>query len=108
LKYLKATSSFGICFTRDAAVNILTTYYDVDYVVDLNDHRSRTSFVLLMNGGLVAWGSWKQPCCSSSTTEAEYIVRATVTKEVIWLHRLLGSLGFSQGASTNIFSDNQS
>jgi hypothetical protein len=57
LKYLKAISSFGICFIGDGAINILTTYCNVDYVVDLDDHRSRTSFVLLMNGELVEWGS---------------------------------------------------
>jgi hypothetical protein len=79
---LKATSSFGICFTRDGTINIFTTYCNVDYVVNLDDHRLRTSFVLLMNGELIAWGSQKQPCCSSSMIEVEYIVGAMVTKEV--------------------------
>jgi hypothetical protein len=39
--------------------------------------------VLLMNGELVAWGSQKQPCCSSSIIEAKNIIGAMVTKEVI-------------------------
>jgi hypothetical protein len=44
LKYLKATSSFGICFIRDGDVNILTTYCDVNYIADLDDCRSKISF----------------------------------------------------------------
>jgi hypothetical protein len=80
---LKAISSFGICFTGDGVINILTTYYDANYVANLDDHRSRTSFVLLMNGELVAWGSQKKRCCSSSMIEAEYTIGAMVTKEVI-------------------------
>jgi hypothetical protein len=59
-----------------------------------------------MNGGLVAWGSHKQPCCSSSTTKAKYMARATITKKVIWFCKLLGNLGFSQKTPIYISSDN--
>jgi hypothetical protein len=45
LKYLKATSSFGICFIGDGVVKILTTYCDANYTIDFDDRRSRVSFL---------------------------------------------------------------
>jgi hypothetical protein len=54
---------------------------------------------------------WKACCLgimettmlSSSTTKVEYVAKTTITKEVIWLCKLLGCLGFSQKTPTYIF-----
>ena len=43
-----------------------------------------------------------------STAEAEYRAAAEVTKEVIWLRRMLRELGFKQNKPTIIFEDNKS
>jgi hypothetical protein len=81
-KYLKATSNLSICSIRNGIINIVTTYYDVDYIIDLDDHESHIGFILSMNEGPIAWGSQKQPY-SSSITKTKYITKAIVTKQVI-------------------------
>jgi hypothetical protein len=53
-KYLKATSNLNICFIRNEIINIVTTYCDVNYVIDLDDCRSHIGFILSMNGGPIA------------------------------------------------------
>ncbi len=65
IKYLKATSKLSICFIKNGIINIVTTYCDVDYVIDLDDHKSHIGFILSMNGTPIVWGSQKQPCSSS-------------------------------------------
>lgn len=68
-----------------------------------------TSLVLvLLNNALVSWGSRKQPSCSSSTIEVEYIFVASIEKEIIRLHWILDNLGLPSASPTMWFADNQS
>ena len=48
-------------------------YTDVSYLTDLDDSRSQSGYVFVMNRGVVSWKSSKQDIVSASTTEAEYI-----------------------------------
>lgn len=40
---------------------------------------------ILLCGGGVSWKSQKQRCDALSTAEAEYVVMASATQELIWL-----------------------
>jgi hypothetical protein len=84
LCYLKGTKEYGISFGPSSNPHCLVAYCDVDYAMDLEDRKSRSSALLKINNGPVAWLSHKQPCTASSTTEAEYPTAHVATKELLW------------------------
>jgi len=110
LKYIRGTVGHRITYGEGQPHNInhLTAYCDADYAADIDDRKSRSGFLLMLNGGPVAWGSRKQMCTANSTTESEYVVAALATQEVIWMRRLLLSIRSPQLLPTPLFSDNQS
>lgn len=108
LCYLKSTKEYGISFSPSDNVHLLQAYCDADYGHDLDDRKSQSGVVLILNHGPIAWLSRKQPCTASSTTEAKYLGAHVVTKEIIWTRRLLDGLGHLQRGPTPLFSDNQS
>ena len=109
LKYLRGTTDFALCYSSVSTGNqVLLAYTDADYAGDLNDRKSRSGSLLLLNNGPVLWLSRKQPCTATSTTESEYVAASLTSKEVVWARRLLNDLGFPQPKPTPLFSDNQS
>ncbi|XP_048231307.1 secreted RxLR effector protein 161-like [Ricinus communis] len=58
LRYLKGTMSFGL-FYKKGMVEELTAYTDSDYASDVDDRRSTSGYVFLLNGGVVSWASKK-------------------------------------------------
>jgi hypothetical protein len=107
MKYLKGSPSMHITYAAGSQRNILTAFCDADYAADIDDRKSRSGFVLMLNGGPIAWGSRKQGCTARSTTEAEYMAAHLATNEVIWMRQLLAELGYPQRAPTLLRSDNQ-
>ena len=109
LKYLRGTTDYALCYSSVSTGNqVLLAYTDADYAGDLNDRKSRSGSILLLNNGPVLWLSRKQPCTATSTTESEYVAASLTSKEVVWARRLLTDLGFAQAKPTPLFSDNQS
>jgi muramidase (phage lysozyme) len=105
--HLKGTKEFGISFSPSPNHNCLTVYYNADYAMDLEDRKSRSGVLLVLNNGPIAWFFRKQPCTASSTTEAEYLAAHVATKELLWERRLLEALGYPQRNPTPLFSNNQ-
>jgi hypothetical protein len=58
---------------------------DADWASDINDRKSTSSFVFMLRGGAISWGSKKQTSVALSSTEAEYVAAAYAAKEAIWL-----------------------
>jgi hypothetical protein len=74
LKVLEGASHLVICFGGSRIIHSLIVYYDVDYVVDLHDRKSRS--------GRVVFEQWsnelKKPQVNlpiGSTNESKYIAR---------------------------------
>ncbi|GJY91848.1 hypothetical protein Tco_0507630 [Tanacetum coccineum] len=65
-----------------------TCYTDDGWETDLDDIRSQTRYVFVMNGGVVNWKSPKQSTTAMSSTEAEYIA----TMEAICIHKFISRL----------------
>ena len=107
MKYLHGTVDFGICYSGSSTPNVLSTYADANYAGDLDDRKSRTGCILLLNGGPISWLSRKQQCTASSTTESEYIAAATSSKETKWHRCLLMEMGHIQRLPTKLYGDNQ-
>lgn len=72
------------------------------------DRKSRSGYVIFFDGNPISWASKKQPCVATSTTHSEYIACYAVATEIIWLRRLLASIGIQQSTPITIFTDSQS
>ena len=48
-------------------------YTDVDWGGDLNERKSTSGYVFLLNNGVISWSSKKQLCIALSTMEAEFM-----------------------------------
>jgi hypothetical protein len=107
MKYLHNTADFKITYGSNDRSNFFTAYVDVDFAMDLDDRKSRSNFLLMLNGGPIAWGSKKQSTTASSTTEAEYYADQKGAREIRWMRQLLGNLGYPQTTLIVMYSDNQ-
>ena len=47
-----------------------------------------------MAGGLISWTSRAQKTIALSSTEAEYMALSDSSRQVVWMHTLLGELGY--------------
>ena len=113
LRYIKQTINFGIVYGRKRGIY---GYSDSAYAIDKSKGRSSTGYAIMMHGGVVAYKSRLQQTVALSSTEAEYMAMAEVTKEVLWVLQLLEGLGIavttfgkyknSDGGMT-IFGDNE-
>ena len=108
LKYLRGTSSYRLPLGGNHDSFTLTAYADADYAAAVEDRKSRSGYVIFFDGNPISWASKKQPCVATSTTHSEYIACYAVATEIIWLRRLLASIGIQQTNPTTIYTDSQS
>jgi hypothetical protein len=107
LNYVKQTEDMAIVFGNvdSADKNKLLTYADADFAAKHNKRRSRTGYVIYLNGAPIAWKSKLQTLTATSTSEAELYAMFDATQHALQLRELLGELGHSQDILTN-FEDN--
>ena len=58
--------------------------------------------------GAVSWSSKLQSLVALSTTEAEHISAVDAGKEILWMHQLMGELGYDISGPSVLRMDNQS
>lgn len=107
LKYLKGTINHGLQFKCDQKKELLA-YSDADYAGDLQMRRSTTGYVLRFASGTVSWNSQRQQAVALSTTDAEYMAACQISKEIVWMKRLIKELLNVEDIQTTLFMDNQS
>lgn len=83
-RYLKQTSSLSLRYTAKSRFFVQAFSY-ANLVGCGLDRKNTTSGCQFLDGKLVSWQSKKQTCISLSTDEAEYIVAASCTSQVIWI-----------------------
>ena len=83
-------------------------FVDSDWANDKSDRKSITGFILLANGGPVAYGAKKQTITADSTAEAEYIALSVGTKKLKWLLLTLKFLGVEYCEPVTVWCDNES
>ena len=108
LAYLRGTIGHGIRYGGVENKKQLIAYTDADFAANIDDRRSTSGVLLMLNGGPIAWSSHRQKCVSLSTTESEYVAAAAGSKEIIWMRRLLGDIDWKQPNPTPLLCDNQS
>lgn len=104
-RYLAGTRDLGLNFGSRPSCE---GFCDSDWG-GVEDRRSTSGYVFILNGGAISWASRKQSVVALSSTEAEYMAITQAVKEVLWLRTLFTELGASAHASeiSKIHTDNQ-
>ena len=112
-RYLKGNPDGGITFGLNSEQTNLIGYSDSDYANDLDQRKSVTGYVFLLNGGAVCWSSKKQSTVARSTTEAEYMALGAAAAEAMWIRQFIAEMGMALeptqliGKPIVLFGDNQ-
>jgi hypothetical protein len=108
LRYLKGTIGYKIRFdsTRPTPGNDLHAYVDASHADDRDTRRSRCGYLVYFDHSPITWKTVLQKRLALSTAEAEYRAATILTKELVWLRRLLKELDFPQTEPTTFFEDN--
>ena len=84
LKYLKRTKDMFLVYGGDKEL-VVNGYVDARFDTDLDDSKSQTGYVFLLNGGAVSWCSSKKSIVAGSTCEAKYIAASEAANEGVWM-----------------------
>ncbi|KAJ9542158.1 hypothetical protein OSB04_028664 [Centaurea solstitialis] len=84
LRYLKGTPNRGLWYPKESGFE-LVAFSDADHGGCQLDRKSTSGHVQFLGDKLVSWGSQKQHCVSTSTTEAEYVAAASCCSQVLWM-----------------------
>ena len=80
LKYLKRTKEMFLDYEGDKEL-VVKGYVDASFDTDLDDSKSQTGNVYILNGGAVSWCTSKQSVVVGSMCEAEYIAASKAANE---------------------------
>ena len=109
LRYLIGTQEYGIVFGEVAEEKLgrLEIWTDADHAGDADTRKSRSGYIVQLNGHTVNWMSKMQDTTALSTTEAEFVSLTEGVKEALYYRKLLAEMGIAQEGSTKIRVDNQ-
>jgi hypothetical protein len=106
LRYLAGTMDLGIVYGPSSTR--LVGLSDADWGGNLDTRRSTTGFVIMLNGGAIAWRSKRQTTVALSTMEAEYMALTEAAKEIKWMRHFLFELGVAKkDGSTVLRTDSE-
>lgn len=109
IRYLKYTVNFGLCYSsnNDSRFKIdLKAYVDSDYASDINDRKSVSGFVILINNNVVGWCSKKQSVVAQSSSESEFLAMSACMSECLFLSHMLEEILMSV-YPIYVYEDNQ-
>ena len=75
---------------------------------DLVTRRSRTGFIVFLNGAPIYWSSKKQTSCETSTFGSEFVAMKQATEYIRGLRYKLRMMGITVDEPAFVFGDNQS
>lgn len=109
--YLKRTCGKKIVYRADLEGtiyrrNIVQGFCDASFASDKDTWRSRTGFVMFLNGGPISWKSKPQAIVALSSTDAEIEAAVRAVREVLSLRVQLYQMGLLQNEATVVFEDN--
>jgi hypothetical protein len=87
---------------------LLRMFVDSDHAGDKKSRRSRTGFVILVNGGIIDWLSKKQSTIKTSVFGAEFCAMKHSIENLCSIRYKLRMMGVPIDGATRIFSDNMS
>lgn len=94
VRYLKNCLGQGILMKSNSYLKF-RGWCDSDWVSCLLTRKSITGYFVQFGDSSIAWKIKKQKTVSRSSAEAEYRAMAYLTSQLIWLKRVLQTLGVS-------------
>ena len=64
---------------------VVKGYVDASFNTDLDDSKSQTGYLYILNGAAVSWRSSKQSIVAASTIESEYVASSEAAREGVWM-----------------------
>jgi len=104
-RYLVGTSKYRLTYNGESGQGI-SACTDSDWASDDTSRHSQTGYFIKLAKGLISWTSRAQKTIALSPTEAEYMALSDCSRQVVWMHTLLGELGYQMGPIP-ICGDNQ-
>ena len=86
----------------------MRAYVDADHATDSMTRKSRSGFLVYLNGAPIHWFSKKQTSVETSSFGSEFCAMKHCTEYVRGLRYKLRMMGIPCGAPTYVFGDNQS
>lgn len=84
----------------------INAFCDANWGGDITDRKSRSGYLVYVEGALVSWASRKQNTMARSNTEGEYREVATTTQEIEVVRSALRELGVEVVRPMKILTDN--
>lgn len=106
VRYLKGSPGQGLFLRADDTLQI-TGWSDSDWASCPVTRRSVTGYFVQLGSSPISWKTKKQPTVSLSSAEAEYRAMAYLTKELIWLKRILQALGIQHDQPMQLNCDSK-
>ena len=103
--YLVGTKNYCITYDGSSGSGLMACT-DSDWASDPSSWKSQSGYFLKMAGGAISWMSRAQCTIALSSTEAEYVALSDCSRQVVWMHTLLGELGYKM-KPIPICGDNQ-
>jgi hypothetical protein len=110
-RYLKGTCTDGLHIRRRKGQEgpmTVTAYCDADWAEDKDDRKSRTGYVIYIDGNLVCWRSRQQQSRAQSTCEAEYYAIFDVIQELKLIRTMLEEMNVDYYEPIVVYNDNKS
>ena len=86
----------------------MRVFVDADHAGDLITRRSRTGFIVFLNGAPIYWSSKRQNSCETSTFGSEFVAMKQATEYVRGLRYKLRMMGIKVDEPAFVFGDNKS
>jgi hypothetical protein len=86
----------------------MQVFVDADHAADLLTRRSRTGFIVFLNGAPIYWSSKKQTSCETSTFGSELVAMKQATEYIRGLRYKQRMMGITVDEPAFVFGDNQS
>jgi hypothetical protein len=93
-RYLVGTQNYRLTYDG-ASEQGLNATTDSNWASDATDRRSQSGYFVKLAGGLISWTSRAQKTIALSSTEAEYMALSDCSRQVVWMHTLMGELGYN-------------
>jgi hypothetical protein len=91
-RYLVGTQDYRLTYDGNSGQG-LSACTDSDWASDPSC-RSQSGYFVKLAGGLISWTSRAQKTIALSSTEAEYMALSDCSRQVVWMHTLLGELDY--------------
>ena len=103
--YLVGTKKYHLTYNRMSGEGLIACT-DSDWALDPSNQKSQSGYFLKLAGGAISWTSRAQCTIMLSSIEAEYMALSDCSRQVVWMHILLGELSYNLGPIP-ICGDNQ-